>query len=334
MEDLHNQVPITVWAGRSVDSSLYGGRDIDVVPYFQRRLRRLQVFLLYRRLLRAPGRIFVQTAGRNDLFLINLASGGQIPPNKVFFYFHWLRLNDKKKEFIRKMAVRVPELTIITPVESVASNFLEMGFARVKQVPYPITSAPQEAKPSDFRQVLFAGAARRDKGFDKVVDLVEYMAVESMQLPITIQASADHYDRYDDKTKIDADRLEKVNYPWMDIKPLTLEEDEYRKLFQGSICLQPYSRDEFADRVSGVTLDAFSQGCPIVTTEGTWMAKLAHRFEAGIAVDELSPEFLFQAVDVIRGDYSSYSDKAVEAGRVLGNEHSAGHLVKLLMEGL
>ena len=46
-------------------------------------------------------------------------------------------------------------------------------------------------------------------------------------------------------------------------------------MFDGAIVLQPYCREDFEDQISGVTLDAFSAGAPVIATAGTWMARAA-----------------------------------------------------------
>lgn len=334
MELGRHSVEITVWAGRGIDPGGFDDLVVKIIPFYYRRFRRLQAFLLYRNLLRKPGRIFIQTAGRADLFLLHAAGRGKIPAGKVFLYFHWLKMTPGKEEFFRKMAVRQPDISILSPVKSVAKQFHALGFAEVKEIPYPITQLQKDSGETEFRHVLFAGAARRDKGFGKVVDLIEYMAANSVEVPVTIQASADHYNRYDDNTRMDIARLYDMDFPRLDIRPLTLDEDEYSGLFRGGICLQPYRKDDFADRVSGVTLDALSNGCPIVTTEGTWMARMVDRFGAGIVLENTSPEKLLEAVDSIRTDYSTFRDRASEAGHVLSGENSAGHLLNLLTERL
>jgi len=55
---------------------------------------------------------------------------------------------------------------------------------------------------------------------------------------------------------------------------------DYSALFRGRSGLQLYSRSDFADRISGVTLDALSHGSPIVTLPRDWMA-LVDEFGAG-----------------------------------------------------
>jgi len=99
-------------------------------------------------------------------------------------------------------------------------------------------------------------------------------------------------------------------------------------MFDGAIVLQPYAREDFADRISGVTLDAFSAGAPVIATEGTWMARAVDRFAAGAAVGDLSSPALLSAVEMIRTDYPRYRRNAHEAGRVLQEEHSARHLLE------
>jgi len=328
--------------GREVAFRVYGGKGAslpgeeggrcEVIPFFSRRLRRLQAFLLYRRLLAGAGRIFVSTAGRPDMVLLDLAAKGEIPPGKVFLYFHWLRPSPRKLAYFRRFAVSHPGVTVLGPTESVVGPFRECGFRDARVVPYPITpSGPGEERPGGrFRHILFAGAARRDKGFSRVVDLVCDMAARGVSFPFSVQASPDHYDKREEGIRDDLDRLRKAAPSWLRTFPDTLGAEAYRKMFDGAIVLQPYSREDFADRVSGVTLDAFSAGAPVIATAGTWMARVVDRFAAGAAVPELSPSALLSAVETIRADYSRYHRNALEAGRSLQEEHSARHLLDVL----
>jgi glycosyltransferase involved in cell wall biosynthesis len=107
--------------------------------------------------------------------------------------------------------------------------------------------------------------------------------------------------------------------------------EEYREMFDGAIVLQPYAREDFADRVSGVTLDAFSAGAPVIATAGTWMARVVQRFDAGRTLEGMSPQEILDAVDAVRGDYGRYRRNALDAGRALQEEHSGGHLLEALL---
>ncbi len=273
---------ITVYAGSRACLPRIEGMGVRVVPYFHRRIRRPEAFLLYRKLLRGPGRIFIPTAGRADLTMLSLAAGRSIPPGKAFLYFHWVKPDPSKKEFFRAANRRQPDLTLMGPTETVVEVFRECGFRDVRVVPYPILPGVGDPAASiAFRHVLYAGAARQDKGFRFVVDYVARLAGMGAEIPVFLQASADHYHRYDKRTREDLDRLTKAAYPRLSLAAETLPEAEYRDIFRGAVCLQPYDADDFRDRVSGVTLDALTAGAPVVATTGTCMARGVERFAAG-----------------------------------------------------
>ena len=323
-----------IWAGRRARLPRLEAAGATVLPYFRRRLRRAQEYLLLAKLLSGPGRIFLSTAGRNDLVLLNLAARGEIPPGKVFLFFHWLRPTPSKEAFFRKVASRHPHLAVLAPTGSVAEVFLRSGFRATRVVPYPVAPEPsqQALPPSPFRHLLYAGAARQDKGFSAVVDLVAHMAEQGLDIPVLVQASADHYERYDPATRSDLARLAAVRYPFLRLCRETLDSAGYAELFRGAICLQPYDREDFRDRVSGVTMDALSGGCPVVATSGTWMARVVDRFGAGRIVDGLDPRSLLAAVEEVRAGYDRLRDEAFRAGMALREENSARHLLAVLTE--
>jgi hypothetical protein len=320
-------VQIRLWIGRNALIDL-AGNNIKITQYFNRRLRKLQSFILYRRLLRAPGKILVSTAGNLDLLLINWASHGAIPPDKVYLYFHWFRITEKKLAAIRRIALVQPELQILGPTPSVVNIFRDAGFSHARVVPYPLTHQSKSARTrtGKFAHLLFAGAARQDKGFSNVVELVAFMHDNGLNLPITIQTSPEHYGKYDAKTKSDIQRLSEINYAHLSVTQDTLDKDAYLALFEGAICIQLYDTKDFADRVSGVTLDAFSAGSPIIATDGTWIARMARRFDAGVVLTSWCPQDLYDAIELIISRYAHFSENAVSAGSILQTENAAESL--------
>ncbi|MFV2081895.1 MAG: hypothetical protein ACC669_08510 [bacterium] len=321
---------LSIWVDRRAKLGSIEEYGASIHPYFFRRIRRIQELFLLRKLLLRPGRIFISTSGRTDLILLDLAAGVNIPPKKVFMYFHWLRLSQSKASLFRKIARRHPHIEVLGPTETVVRDLRDCGFSRAFVVPYPISSR-RAALPSDeFFSLLYAGAARKDKGFGLIVDLVEMLSSSHDQIPIKVQTSPDHYRRHDKQTKEDLERLRRIGYPWLEEFPETLSENVYGGIFKGAICLQPYDREDFIDRISGVTLDSLSMGCPVVVPSGTWMAHTVRRFEAGIVVDDLAARSLMEAVEVIRVNYSLFSRRATEAGTVLHKELSSDHLLEHL----
>jgi hypothetical protein len=93
-----------------------------------------------------------------------------------------------KEDGFRRLAGKQPNIVILAPTPSVGNLFSRCGFAHTKMVPYPIT--PRADFPDDastgFRHLLFAGAARQDKGFSAMVDLVGFLdGVEGIVISAT-----------------------------------------------------------------------------------------------------------------------------------------------------
>jgi len=109
--------------------------------------------------------------------------------------------------FLRRIAARQPNLVILGTTASVVEVFRRCGFAHVSLMSYPPTQAQRPSAAMSFRHLLYAGAARQDKGFRQVVDFVEFLARMNEKIPITVQVSADHYGKYDSATREDLTRL-------------------------------------------------------------------------------------------------------------------------------
>lgn len=300
---------------------------VDRRPYFFRRIRKIQLLFLYHSLLRQQGRILVSTATRTDLLLLHFAAPGVIPAGKVFLYVHWFSSTVTKQRQLEKIAAKQPNLTIIAPTKSVVEQFLAAGFKRVQYVPYPVTQVQTRdfngAEKQGFRHLLYAGAAREDKGFPLVIDLVELLSTKRLRIPVVLQTSAQHYDKYDALTRTALLRLEGTVYSYLQRITDTLHQAEYHALYGGAICLQLYSPQAFADRVSGVTLDALSMGSPVVTLAGTWIADIVSEFDAGIVLESAESALVLDAVVRIMADYTRYQEHALTAGRVLQQRNSA-----------
>ncbi|MEY4730985.1 MAG: hypothetical protein RL020_2143 [Pseudomonadota bacterium] len=326
-----NRPPLVVWGDKQIHlpqlTSLPG---LKLQAYFSRRLRRLQAYFLYRRLLKQPGKIFISTAGRTDMQLMHWAAGNHTYDNKIYFYVHWLSLSAKKKRQLEKMAQRRPEFNLLTTTQTAANNLRECGFHSVKQIPYPVAATAASSHHS-FKYVLIAGAARQDKGLSQTIDYIEFLSRSKLSIPVSIQTSAEHYGKVDIAARAEINRLDSILYTALIRQRETLSADAYRALYDGAICLQPYDPLDFADRVSGVTLDALRAGAPVITTDGTWMANIVRRFDAGVVLQDRSVQSIHNAVETIRARFTDYQVNAQNAGRILESENSAQHLIEALM---
>jgi glycosyltransferase involved in cell wall biosynthesis len=321
-----------IWAGRPQEPLFTELPQVTLHRHFVRQLRKPQALLLLRRLLRGEGHVFLPTASTTDLQLVCWAASGTVPRGKASFFFHWIRDTRSRRQRLSALAVRQPNLHVMGATEEIASILRECGFARVSRVPYPLApSARPSQEPTGFRHLLFAGAARIDKGFPRIVDLAQRLGEQKEAIPLSIQTSTRHYGKVDPEIARELARLDRIAYPGLRACPQTLDSKAYFQLFAGAICLQPYDRAEFAGRVSAVTVDALACGAPIVTTSGTWMGYNVARFDAGVTLESLDARSLHEAVRRLIDQYPRYSAAARRAATAIHQEHDARHLLDAVL---
>jgi hypothetical protein len=321
---------VQIWAG--VQSGKIWSAKGEVKPYFFRPLRKIQSFFLYRHLLKQPGKLLLSTAGTTDVMLLDWAAHGKIPENKVYLYVHWLGSKASKAQKLAKLARSQPNLEMLCTTATTTAFFRNLGF-RARTVAYPRVQDDPKVQPSQaFEHLLFAGAARMDKGFDRIADLVEDLARMKEPWPMRIQISATHQARHDAEILFQIERLRRSAYFGLTLIGTTLAPSDYQALFSGGISIQPYAKADFADRVSGVTLDALTAGCPVVVTADTWLGRVVLKHNAGVATSDLSPNGLRMAVNVILRDYAGYSRRAANAALALRQEHSATAMMSAIFQ--
>jgi hypothetical protein len=323
-------LPYRLWVDRHAALPQLEAQAVTLRRFFSRRWRKVQAFWLYRRLLRSGAPILVPTASWFDLRALDLAAHGPIAPRRAFLYFHKWRVSTRRAQALSRLARRQPDLALFGTSEAIVQALRASGFANVEQV-VPVLSAGLAAQPAaSFRALLSPGAARADKGFSRVVDLTEHLAAAGSDLAIVVQASGDHYGRYDEHTRADLQRLRGCAYPHLTILTETLDAEQYQSLFAGSVCLQPYGRTEYADKMSSITFDALRNGAPIVTVSGTTMAAIVQRSGAGAVVDEPTPQALLRACQTVQQAYHEYSERARRAAQ----EHSGASAWRPMVDQL
>ncbi len=322
-------LPYRLWIDRRARLPALEQQGVPLQRFFARRWRRLQALWLYRRLLRTGAPILVPTATWFDLRALDLAARGRIAAARAFLYFHKWRVSARRAQALERLARRQPELVLFGTSPAIVQALRAAGFAHVEQI-VPVLGTAPAARAVPFHALLSAGAARADKGFAHVVDLAEHLAAIGSSLPIVVQASGDHYGRFDERTRADLQRLQRCRYPHLTVLADTVDARQYQELFAGTICLQPYGRADYADKMSAVTFDALRNGAPIVTTSGTTMAAIVEASGAGLVVDQPSPEALVHASESILQRYPHYCERARRAGE----EHSAAAAWRPMVERL
>jgi len=323
------QLRFRLWIDRRASLPGWADGATQLRPFFHRRWRKLEAILLYHRLLRGGAPIFVPTASYFDLRALDLAARGPIAPHRAFLYFHKLRGDPSRLQALAALARRQPNLELFGTSTQIVERLRGAGFRQVEAV-LPVLAGVAAGEGARFRHLLSAGAARADKGFGRIVDLVERLAADGADLPIAVQTSGDHYGRYDERTRADLERLDRLAYAGLQRVGDTLDAAAYAALFPGAVCLQPYDPAEYGDKMSAVTFDALRAGAPVVTLAGTTMARIVEQTGAGIVVaDATAPTLLRAARDAV-ARYAELHARAAAAGQQFRPEASWAPLVQRL----
>ena len=89
-----------------------------------------------------------------------------------------------------------------------------------------------------------------------------------------------------------------------------LTDEEFLALFaESDVVVLPYTSDAFAMRTSGLLIDAMYHRLPAVVVEGTWLANLVRRYDAGVVVDRANAESLAAAVRKIGNHLEHYQQR-------------------------
>ena len=304
-------------------SKLFADLDCISHPYFYRRLRRLQKIVLYYKLLTTDSVVFICTTELTDLIIINWLYKILSVKAKVFLHFHQFNIKKKKLNILQKIAKTNPDFYIFTTTAKLTAVFQAQGFKKCRTIHCPsfIRNDITVNATKKFEKVIYAGAARKDKGFAAVVDFVGYIKKIEEDLPFAIQISPPNSGRYDQISQIAIQKLETLPQDNLTLYKTTLEQTKYQALFVNAICLMIYDSDSYYNKFSGVLLDAFYAGCPIVTTPGSYMEDVINRFKAGIIITDRNPETILNAINTIKNNYIFYSNNVNHAATILAKEH-------------
>ena len=340
---------INVWLNRSVDHKNVLNRlvninkkPVTVVKYFFRAMRQIQKIVLYYKFLRANQPFYVCTAGLIDLLICEYLYKIFRFKNScclAFFHFHQFNKKPSKLQRLAKFSnIAKLNFKIFTTTDHLTQIFTAAGFHNCKTIACP--GFPPQVIPDNikymFNKVLYAGVARQDKGFSLVVDTIEYLRIHNNNLPCSVQVSAPGVKKFDPVTAAAVVKLQQLANQYYNIKlyrgPLIA--NQYQELFAGAICLLVYNQSQYADKFSGVGLDAFYAGCPVITVADTWMATMVLKFNAGIILTEPTPAKVAIAVTQIVDKYQIYHTNAKQVAKYLIELHDPKHSLKAVYDYL
>lgn len=190
--------------------------------------------------------------------------------------------------------------------------------------------APANDSPNKQPWISYLGAARPEKGFCEIFNLVK-KAPENYHFLIQYNILPNY--RNEPQTKKYLEKLKGMSRKNLILIKGPLPKERYLECIQNSsIILLLYKREYYQYSISGILLEAFAFGKPVITTSGTWLAEQVQKYGGGIILDEVSPERILNAIDKILENYSKFRQEAINAGIKLQQIYNARSFVKRIIE--
>ncbi len=182
--------------------------------------------------------------------------------------------------------------------------------------------------------VGYFGDARDEKGFHLLPEMIQRVrsrAVPTRPLRFAIQVNMNTAEG-DARTRAARAALGQMRGDDLELIEGPLAPHIYDDLFRrADIVLLPYQPGAYAERSSGILMEAIMAGLPCVATRGAWMqsalAAAPANAPAGI-VAEANPEALAQAVLQIAEDWPHYAHGAQALGEALRPRYDPAVLVR------
>lgn len=316
---IHNNSAVSVWVDKRFACEalhgVLGDRRVVIRKNFRRRTRRFQVALIYRDLLKTDSVVFISTARLLDALVLRLMLP-KVSNCKVFLYIHWFKCTRNRVSLLRWAVGGVPTLKVLVSTERLEGAFRKARIPRVSYQCYPFTdTATQTGVENKFSHLLYAGSARADKGFERLVDLLELMAARGVVPPVVVQTYSEKGCKIPGDLAVSLLRLRTLAEKNTQIRmvEMALNPREYRALFRGALTIQLYDSGTFHQRVSGVTLDSISLGAVPFVNSGTWAAEFLNSLGVGVVARS---EGLTEICNQLEQSIESYQQLASEVSRI------------------
>jgi len=147
------------------------------------------------------------------------------------------------------------------------------------------------------KRVFFPSANRPEKGTGLLYEAARLVVeqIGDRQIELIFRTSP-----FTSDVKAEEDPI----FPYAKVLDGHIEEADFIDVLRGcNAVVLPYLPPDFADRTSGIAVDALYCGTPTVVMRGTSLAEIVQRYASGIVIDEGRPEEMAEAIiDLLLSD--------------------------------
>lgn len=238
-----------------------------------------------------------------------------------------------------KRLERSSQVFLMHSTQQITDEFLRDWSVNLPVLPHPSTTFDDKAvvelaklpevQPGKPLRVVFPGGARKEKGFLLAASACELL-VDSPDLKLSLRARIDHVSGKELEDSLQ--HLVAVAGGNVEILDDDLSDEEFIDMIRtADIVVIPYLSEAFRRRTSGILVDAFLLGKPVVVLKNTWLSDIVEAGHIGICANP-DPVSLAEAV---RGVAQHYGDFLPGLSKVRSDYlrmHSWKALVKNVIE--
>jgi glycosyltransferase involved in cell wall biosynthesis len=232
-----------------------------------------------------------------------------------------------------ELAARNRPIRLATDSARLARHYRRLTTLPIEVLPIPHTveaaPAPPGRGPGRPLRLVSLGNARDEKGILEILQAIRLLEKKRVAGSLEFVLQCNH--PWPDAVARAIDQFASACPANVRLIREVLDSDAYyRELSLADVVLAPYWRSIYDARTSGVFLEAWAAGKPVITTDNTWMSDQLQGSGAGIACPDRNPAALARAIADIQRDYDTYARRAAAASATCRQWHNPDSLVALL----
>lgn len=222
---------------------------------------------------------FAHTVGFREAFLIASTANGAAHGKSFALLQRFDHYDDAPAiaafQATAKLAAKAG-ITLLTDSDDLAKEFARISQQRLHVLPPPLPQQSPRPRPTTAT-FAFLGAGRVQKGFTRLPEIITAIRHQVPEADFLIQSYAHPDDESAElgaATRKQLSAMERVR-----LVEGVQDDDQYAAILdQSTVVLTPYDRNTYRRVTSRVFVEGLAVGAAVMTTQDTWMASEASRF--------------------------------------------------------
>jgi len=227
------------------------------------------------------------------------------------------------------------QVRLIADSEGLAAEYRQLTSLPITALPIPhmLSEHTSRARTGSLPRIGYFGEARREKGFDVLVEAIDILAKSDHGIAFELVVQSYVRTGFEEQGCTAAcARLDQKRFANVRVLKGSLDARRfYEEFLACDAVLMPYDAERYRTRNSGVFADAVAAGIAVIVTRGTWMQQqMDRRCGAGLAVPEGDAAALAGAIVEMARHHDEMTKNAQTAAAQWREEHDPVRFVASL----